>query len=798
MIQHNFKVSIRQMLKNKVYSFINIGGLAMGLVVTLLIGLWVHDELSYNKYNRNYDSVVQLLRQGMDNGEIETGEVLTTGMATVLAESFPDHFEKVVLVRARVENRVIGREETKFTEAGYFMQDGAIQMFDLNMLLGGYDGLKDPKSILLSQTVAQKLFKDENPIGQLVKFDGEEDLFVTGVYEDLPKNSTFHRASYIAPIELYIGENNAAFNVWNNYNMYVYAQLSPNADPDFVSSRVTEAFKPHFNDWAKRSGMEFFLHPMRDFHLYSEFKNGQPAMSQSLQFVWLYGIIGAFVLALACINFMNLSTARSEKRAKEVGIRKTIGSNRKQLIIQFYIESFLYSVLAFVISIGLASVLLPWFNYTAGKALVAPWGSVNFWLISVGIVLLTTILAGSYPAIYLSSFNPVKAIKGTKLAGKRASIPRKVLVVFQFTISVALIIATLTIFQQIDLAKNRPVGYSPEGMLSIRPATPELENVFPVLVEEFKRTGYAEYVGGGNYPVTNTLGWNDGFSWEGMPEGFDAAFNTVRTTYEYADAVGMQWIEGRNFSRDFGNDSEAILINRSAMELMQLENPVGTLVTREYSWREPRTFQIIGVVEDMIKGSPFEKTYPSILFLDESNLNWLFIRLNPNVSTQEAIPALEEVFTSILPNAPFDFQFADYEYALKFDNEERMANLATFLCGLAVLISCLGLFGLASYVAEQRTKEIGIRKVLGATVANLWRLLSRDFVFLVLIACAISIPLSYQVLDGWLQNYEVSTPLHWWFFALAVGIAFLITLATVSFQSIKVAMANPVNSLRSE
>lgn len=796
MIKHNFKISYRQMLRNKAYSIINVSGLAIGLVVAMLIGLWVQDELAFNKSHSNYESTYQLLRHEKEDGETYTNNALVTGMGTYISTSYPDMVENTVISRARTQNRVISNGDNKYRQVGHFMQADAPAMLGLEMIRGTQDGLTDMGSILLSESFAKRLFGDEDPMNKLVKIDAGADLMVTGVYKDIPNNSKFSGGKYFARIELVVGPDN--MNIWENYNVNIYIQLKPNVKPEALSVLINEAFRPNLNDYARSTEMEFFLHPMKDWHLNSEWKDGQPIRSQAMNFVWLYGVIGLFVLVLACINFMNLSTARSEKRAKEVGIRKTLGSLRKQLITQFYIESFLYSLLAFGLSLLLLFALLPWFNGVSGKEISAPWQSTQFWLSTTGFVVLTSILSGSYPAFYLSSFKPIKALKGALTGGKRASIPRKVLVVFQFTISIALIIGTITVNNQIQTAKERPVGYSPEGMLSIRPASPNLISKRKVIKEELLKTGMAVAVGNSNYPVTSTLGWNPGFTWEGMDPNFTKSFNTISISHGYSDAVGMKFIAGRDFSEEFETDNRAIIINRSAMEAMNIENPVGTTVTYNPSWRESRTYTIIGVVEDMIKGSPFDQTSLSVMFLDEGFMQWLYIRLNPDVSASQSIPVIEKAFSEVFPEAPFDYTFADDDYNAKFEAEQRISSLAQFFSILAVFISSLGLFGLASYVAEQRTKEIGIRKVLGASVTTLWRLLSKDFALLVLLSCVISIPLSYSVLDGWLQGYAVKTELSWWIFAAGALGGLLITVITVSFQAIKAAVANPVKSLRTE
>ena len=797
MINHNFKVSFRQMLKHKGYSFINIVGLAAGMVVAILIGLWVNDELSFNKYHDNHRQIVQILRQVNDGNERLTNEFLTTGMGTLLRENLSNHFEHISMFRSRNQTIVLGVEDDKFTFTGHFAEENTPLLLGLKMKYGQQDGMTDNRTVMLSKTAAQSLFGDQNPIGETVKLNASIDLQVVGVFEDIPMNSTFEDTDFLIPLITLFGGNQDLMNRWNNYNIHIYASIKPESNIADLTPLVNETLLPRLGDKAKELDYHFLLHPMSEWHS-TEFINGEKVTSQSYKFIWLYGLIGAFVLLLACINFMNLSTARSEKRAKEIGIRKTLGSLRKQLSAQFYIESFLYTFSAFALSLILLALLLPWFNDVSAKMIGGPWSNYEFWTICIGFILFTTLVSGSYPAAYLSNFRTIKALKGGLKFGKSASIPRKVLVVFQFTISVALIIGTITVNNQIQTAKSRPIGYSPKGMISLRPATPNLGEKKELLSQEIVRSGMATAVGFSNYPVISNLGWNGGFTWEGMDPAFDQSFNTISISNGYAEAVGMDFIDGRGFDKSRETDKNAIIINRSAMESMQLEDPVGTVVRYAPGFFEPRNYTIIGVVEDMIKGSPFEQTDQSIMFLDQEFTGFMYIRLNPGVSANESVAKIGEIFKEILPEAPFNYQFADDDYNRKFEAELRIGYLARFFTGLAILISCLGLFGLSSFIAEQRTKEIGIRKVLGASVSNLWKLLSKDFALLIMLSCIIAIPVSYNVLQGWLDGYEVRTQLYWWIFALAGIGGMFVTLLTVSFQSVKAAIANPVKSLRSE
>ncbi len=799
MYKSYFKIGWRNLFKHKGYSLINIGGLAVGMAVAILIGLWVYDELSFNKYHMNYDRVAQVMCHATYEGERETNNSQTPGLGTLLASTYDRYFEYVVPATQAAEF-VVATEDKKLTEVGRFMQADAPKILSLRMQQGTQSGLQDMHSILLSATLAEKLFADTDPIGQPLTINASMDVKVTGVYEDLPANSEFHELEFIVPLALFFAVNNwTGPDVWDNYFMRIYTQVQPTVGMEEASAAVKDAVLAHIDpEDAARAQPEVFLHPMSQWHLHSQFDNGVNVRSKEYMFVWFFGITGIFVLLLACINFMNLSTARSEKRAKEVGVRKSVGSVRRQLISQFLSESLLVAVLAFILAVVLVWVALPWFNNLAGKEINMLWLSPGLWGMLILFTVLTGLLAGSYPAFYLSSFQVVSVLKGSFRAGRLATLPRKVLVVFQFTISIALIIGTIMVYQQIQFVKDRPVGYASDGLLTLPMNSPEYYESYERLRNELIRTGTVAEVAKSSRPLTNALGWNDGFSWLGKAPDANPAFNTIWVSHDYGNAIGWEVISGRDFSRDYTTDTAAIVINESALKLMGLDNPVGQVVSFDPSWDERQEFTIVGVVKDMVKESPYEASYPSVIFNSDAMAGWLFIKINPQFTAREALPQIEAVFSELIPSAPFDYKFVDDEYDAKFSNEERVGTLAGFFAVLAILISCLGLFGLASFVAEQRTKEIGIRKVLGASVAQLWQLLSRDFVVLVVISCLLAIPLAYYFAHDWLQSYAYRTELHWWIFAAAVFGALVITLLTVSYQTIKAALMNPVKSLRSE
>jgi ABC-type antimicrobial peptide transport system permease subunit len=471
---------------------------------------------------------------------------------------------------------------------------------------------------------------------------------------------------------------------------------------------------------------------------------------------------------------------------------------RVQLIKGFFIESILIVSLAFVLAFLLVIISLPWFNDLAAKEMVMPLNNPWFWVISLCFVILTGLIAGSYPALYLSSFRPIKVLKGSFRVGRFASIPRKALVIVQFTVSVALIIGTIIVYQQIQFAKNRPIGYDRNRLLLIEKKTGEFYGKFNALKAELDRTGVVASMAESRSSTTDITMWNGGFSYKGKEIKIEGGSGTLSVTSGYGKTVGWNFIAGRDFSELLASDSSGFVINESFAKALELKNPVGEIIKWDPGWKKAEDFVILGVVKDMVAMSPYEPAVPTVFFLSNKYHTWYNIRLNPNVGISQALAKIETVFKKVIPSAPFDYKFADQEYELKFAAEERIGKLAWFFSALAIFISCLGLFGLASFIAEQRKKEIGIRKVLGASVANLWQLLSKDFVVLVIISSGIAIPIAYYFLSGWLQKYQYRTAMSWWIFAAAIGSALLMTLITVSFQAIKAAIANPVKSLRTE
>ncbi len=802
MIKSYFTIAWRNLIKNKGYSSLNIIGLASGMVVAILIGLWVFDELSFNTYFKNYDRIAQVTKAGKFEGKYYQGQdYLPYPLIEELQNNYAQNFKHIVPFSGG--DGVLSTAEKRLTRTGMYIGEGAPEMFTWEMVYGNWKGLNELHSIMISESTAKAFFGEVDPIGKALKVNNKTEVTVTGVFKDFPKNTQFYGLQFCEPWSFHLVENPwIKQQDWANHFVKAFVEIAPNKTMEQASAAIKKAEMKAIEhlDYMKdelKYDYDILLNPMSKWHLYSNFKEGQ-LQNGPIQMVQFIGSIGVFVLLLACINFINLSTARSEKRSKEVGIRKTMGSIRTQLVGQFFSESFLVVLLAFAIALGIAYIALPWFNQLSDKQITLPLSHSWFWLSSIVFIFLTGLLAGSYPALYLSSFNPISVLKGTFRAGKFSSIPRKILVVFQFSVSVILIVCTVAIYQQLVFVKNRPVGYLRVGLLAIQKKSDEFNTKGEVLRAELKKTGAVTEIAESGGDLTGMWSGNGGFNWEGKDPLFDANFATLNVSPGFGTTVGWQFIYGRDFLKEIASDSSAMILNEAATEYMKMKDPVGkTLHWTCRAWGADQDFHIVGVIKNMVMNSPFEPVKPAI-YMTFGNEQVLLLRMAPGMSASEALPKIEKVFTDVISDVPFDYTFVDQQFARKFSNEERIGKLAAVLAVLAIIISCLGLFGLASFVAEQRTKEIGIRKVMGASILSLWRMLSQEFIGLVTLSCFIAIPIAYYLLQNGLKQYEYKTEIGWWIFVLASGGALLITMGTISFQAMKAALANPVKSLRSE
>lgn len=790
MFLNNLLIAWRTLLKNKIASIINIAGLATGMAVAVLIGLWIYDELTFDHYHPDHSRIAQVMQNQTFSDVIRTGNAVCLPLAAELRKSYSKDFKHIIIASWSF-NHTLSNGTLNMPRSGNFMEAGITDMLALHMLSGTRNGLQDPHSIMLSQDAAKALFGSEEAVGRSIKIDNNFLVTVTGVYEKLPANTSFHDLDFIAPWPLWATQDFVKRNLdqWGNNSYQLFVQIADNADMNKVSAAIRDvklkATESTFHP-------QLFLFGMDRWHLYSEYKNGVNT-GGLIRFVWLFGCIGSFVLLLACINFMNLSTARSEKRFKEIGIRKAVGSLRSQLIIQFYGESILMVFFALAVALLLLALTLPAFNAVAGKQISIPWAHPLFWVSLLTGSFVTGLISGSYPALYLSSFQPVKILKGAFKTGRTAALPRRVLVVTQFTVSVILITGTIIVFRQIEYAKSRPSGYDSSGLISVELSSTGLEQHINNFRNDVLKASAAVAVATSGSPLTGLHSNTSSITWSGKDPAMTTDIGTVNVSFGFGQTTGWQLKEGRDFSPQMGNDSSAVILNEAAARYMGLTHPVGQII---YWGDQPLT--VIGVVNNLLMESPYAQVKQTVFYMDSKEAPYLHIRLNPNIPVKEALEKTEAAFKQNIPGIPFRFEFADTSFASKFDSEERIGTLSGFFAFLAIFISCLGLFGMAAFVTEQRTKEIGIRKTLGASVVNLWSLLSKDYLVLVIIAFFIATPVAWIIMHRWLNNYEYHTQLQWWVFALAGTGALLVTLLTVSYQSIKAALTNPVKSLKSE
>jgi ABC-type antimicrobial peptide transport system permease subunit len=725
---------------------------------------------------------------------METGQAVCMPIGKELQQKYGSDFKNISMASWNF-GHVLSVGEKKISENGMWVEAPFPSMFSFKMISGNINALNDPSSILINATMAETLFGNADPLNKMIRLDNQDNYKVAGVFQDFPDNTTLKDAKYFLPWKKYIttqGWLEKAATAWNNHSFQAFVQMADHADMDKETEKIKNIVMAHKD--AKTEGVEqAYVYPMNKWRLYRDFKNGKPEGGR-IQFIWLFTIIGVFVLMLACINFMNLSTARSEKRAKEVGIRKTVGSLRTQLISQFLSESVLVALLSFLLSILLVFLLLPLFNNLADKQISIPWGNGYFWLIALLFTVITGLVSGSYPALYLSKFKPIKVLKGTFRVGKYASLPRKVLVVVQFTFSIALIIGTIIVFKQIQYAKDRPVNYKKDGLITIFLTTQDFDGHYDAFRNDLLATGAVADMAESSSPTTNIFANQIGFNWQGKDPNTIPSFGTIAVTTDFGKTIGWEIKEGRDFSKDFATDSLAMILNEAAVKQIGMKKDI---VGQTINFND-KDYHVIGVIKDMVMESPYEPVKPTVFMNDPSWGGIITIAIKQNMAPSAALSKIEAVFKKYSPSSPFKYTFNDDTYAKKFADEQRIGDLATFFTILAIFISCLGLFGLASFVAEQRKKEIGVRKVLGASIYNLWQMLSKEFAWLVIISCFIAIPLAWYYLDSWLQQYDYRTSISSWIFIVSGVGALLITLITVSFQAIKAAIANPVKSLRTE
>ncbi|MFT4568607.1 MAG: putative ABC transport system permease protein, partial [Saprospiraceae bacterium] len=621
MYKKYFKIAYRILLRKKGYSVINIGGLAIGMITAMLIGLWVQDELSFDNYHANSDRNAQVMQHRTINGHVETHPIIPIPLEEELRSRYGSDF-KYLVTSFWEQEQVLSYKDKKVTKNGNYMGKDAIQLFSLNMLKGTNDGLVEPSSILLSESTANVIFGDIDPMGKLMKINNEMNVAVTGIYEDLPKNSSLHGLAFMSSWELFVSsqdwiKNAREQNNWDMGSFQLFVQLADQVDMQEVSNKIKMVTHEHIGEFEKAYNPQLFLHPMADWHLKSNWKNGMQT-GGLIQFVWLFSIIGILVLVLACINFMNLSTAQSEKRSKEVGIRKSLGSMRSQLISQFMTESFLVVLLAFVVTISMVYLVIPYFNELADKNIILPINRFAFWGIAIGFIIITGLLAGSYPALYLSSFRPVEVLKGTFKTGKSAVTFRRGLVILQFTISIALVIGAIVVEKQIQFTKDRPMGYDTNGAIMIWSNSPDFKGKYDLLSTVLKNKQAITEMSESSSPLTGIFSVDGDISWEGKDPNAQVNFASIRVTHEYGKTVDWEIIDGRDFSKEYGADSTALILNATAAEYMNFKNPIGEVI-ESGNGASAAKFIVVGLINDMLMESPFQAIQPTIYTVGNSS-----------------------------------------------------------------------------------------------------------------------------------------------------------------------------------
>lgn len=791
MFKNYFKTAWRSLLKGKGFSFINIAGLAIGMAGAILILLWLQNEISFDKFHANKDNLYQVYGLASDvDGKAVAINVTSQPMGPALKQNYPE-VEAATRLQDVSSFLFTANNKSFININGDFADASFLQMFSFPLIEGNKnEQLNNIYSITITQKLAKKLFGNEDAIGKIIKIDSVDNFTVTGVLKDLPSNTRFN-FEYLLPWNYLkkIGWNN---DTWLSNNTPTYIQLKPNTNVTAFSEKIKNITRVNAgrNDvWTQ------FLFPLSEWHLYSDFENGKPVGGR-IETVRVFGIIALFILLIACINFMNLSTARSEQRAKEVGIRKVAGAGKGLLIGQFITEAFLTACIAGALALLIVQLVLPAFNTLINTQLSIPYTSLYFWLCALGFIIITSLLAGSYPAFYLSSFKPISIFKKQFKRTNATVSPRKVLVVLQFTFAIILIISTIVIRDQVVYAQDRDKGYSDNNLVQVN-FVGDINKNYGLIKQDLLNSGIASSV---TKTMTDLVRGGDhtwGLRW---PNEIPKDTSTTITIYSedagLVKTAGMHLLEGRDIDiNKYPADSFSVVLNESAVKTMGLKNPVGQIIVNPF---DKINWHIVGVVKNYIQGSPYNEVPPTVIYGPGAWFNMIYIKLNPAHSTAANLASVEKIFKIYNPAYPFDYNFVDEQYAQQFDNEQRIKTMAGLFAALSVLISCLGLFGLSAYVAESRIKEIGVRKVLGATVFNITKLLSLDFIKLVVVSIIVAAPVAYYAMNKWLQGYTYRINISWGIFLIAGLIAMVIALITVSFQAIKAANANPVESLRSE
>ena len=787
MIRLFLKTALRNLKRSPLNTTINIWGLALGFTVALISTLWVLKQFSFDKHHNNYQHIYQVMMTGTFNDEKSTDRSTPIPLVKTIASDFKNEMPDATLV-TNLESNNLKVGDKKLNAPGFYALGEFSELFSLEPLKGNNNTPTNPSTIIISESLAKRLFDKTDVIGKMLQLNGKEQYSIQGVYKDIPENNTFYGLDYVLPFVDYLDKNKGIEESWSNCYFSTFAKVDR---PEFIPSlenKLTNIINKKLTDIKP----EILLHPMSKWHLYDSFKNGKNIGGQ-IQYVWMFAWISVFIILLASINFINLSTARSLKRGKEIGVLKSVGVNRWQLIAGFLVESILAVACAFLIAILFATLLLPWVNTITHTSLYIPFTDLRFYCYSLLGILTIGVLAGLYPALFLSAFNPILALKGKINSRKGGSRTRKAMVIVQFAISIFLMISTYLVIQQLRYSKDRPIGYKSSNLVNITSSNATIVKNFEVLRKELIAQRLVEDAALSSNFVNHLSLTGGGFNWQGNDTKDGAIMGIFTVDENFAKTVQWNFIKGRNFSKDFKTDSTAVILNEAAAKFMGITD----LTSKQLS-RAGISYHILGIIQNTLSESPFKSITPTAYFLKFLPKNKITLQLNENQDFKKTLKAIAVQFNRIDPDLIFDYTFTDQEYAKEFQQMEMIKSLTSLFTGLAILISCLGLYALVSFLTEQREKEIGIRKVLGASEIGLWRLLSTEYIWLTGIGFVLAAPLAYLLMESWLENYVYRISITWTVFAVTGLAALMITLLTVSYQAIKATWANPVKTLRSE
>lgn len=790
MIQNFIKTTLRSLSKNKTYSALNIFGLAIGIACASLIFLWVEDEVNFDSVNVKKDRLY-LAEENQKYDTYVFTESSTPGMmGPAIMEQIPG-VANVCRASEGATSLLFAKDDRSVFAAGKYMEASVFSMFTLPFVQGNAaSAFSQVYSLVITEKTAKKFFgNDKNVIGKSIRVDNKQDYIVTGVLKDLPSNSSL-QFEWLMPFKIYF-DKSPWLKSWGNQSLTTYVELKPGADVETVNKQL-------YNFIQKREPTALghvFLFGMNNWHLYDDFKEGKMTGGGQIEYVRLFTVIAWIILFIACINFMNLATARSEKRAREVGVRKVLGAGKMSLITQFIGEAICMSFISAVMAMFIVAIVLPAFNTLVQKQLAINLGNAHHILILLLITTICGLIAGSYPSLYLSSFNPVSVLKGIKLKDSGAAFIRKGLVVVQFTASIVLIISTIIVYQQIQHVKSRQLGFNKNNLIEMNLQGKMAESFDPIK-QDLLNTGMIENVALADHSIIYGGNNTSGLTWDGKPAGSQVLISQRYITPEFIETAGLRILEGRNITVTDTGRPIRMLITQSMEKLMGKGSAVGKIV-RESG--DTTTATVVGVVNDYVYGNMYGKSDPVMFYsVPPKDATVMYVRIKPQKDIEKTLTAMRNVMKKDNPAYPFDYRFVDEQFNNMFLSEMLVSRLSRVFAALAIIISCLGLFGLAAYTAERRTKEIGIRKVLGASVSSVTSLLSKDFLQLVILSCVVAFPVAFWLMTNWLKTYQYRIDVHWWVFAVAGVSAIVIALATISFQSIKAALANPVKSLRSE